>query len=188
MLCALKKLGHGEHWSGKSAYRPREVHDHLGRTFTFTFTLNALGQKCRPRVVLIQCQVLKRAFRKTGRKTRTNSSDSSPTPCKTPPYAGCPSGSRHGHDVAKAKSYADHRRRDLPAKIKHTTWVYQTWGGEVRSRVVCQKCRKPSDTFDNFLDLSLDMPKNGQKHVKTMLQNFIREDRLEGDNKYNCEK
>lgn len=77
--------------------------------------------------------------------------------------------------------------RDLPAKIKHTTWVYQTWGGEVRSRVVCSKCRKPSDTFDNFLDLSLDVPK-GQKSVKTMMQGFIREDKLEGDNKYHCEK
>lgn len=79
-------------------------------------------------------------------------------------------------------------RRDLPAKIKHTTWVYQTWGGEVRSRVVCSKCRKPSDTFDNFLDLSLDVPKGGQKSVKTMLQGFVREDKLEGDNKYHCEK
>jgi len=57
----------------------------------------------------------------------------------------------------------------------------------VRSRVVCSKCKKPSDTFDNFLDLSLDMPKN-HKSIKTMLQGFIREDKLEGDNKYHCEK
>lgn len=59
----------------------------------------------------------------------------------------------------------------------------------VRSRVVCSRCLKPSDTFDYFLDLSLDVnPGKGPKSVEKMLQGFIKDDRLEGDNKYSCEK
>lgn len=77
--------------------------------------------------------------------------------------------------------------KELPEKIKHTTWVYRTWGGEVRSRVLCLSCRKPSDTFDSFLDLSLDVPARS-KTVKDLLDVFVHEDRLDGDNKYNCEK
>ena len=78
--------------------------------------------------------------------------------------------------------------RDLPERIKQKTWVYDTWGGKVRSRVVCSRCEKPSDTFDTFLDLSLDVPRARQPSLQTMLKGFIREDKLEGDNKYHCEK
>lgn len=57
----------------------------------------------------------------------------------------------------------------------------------MRSRVVCSKCDKPSDTFDHFLDLSLDCGA-GKKSILAMLQGFIKEDKLEGDNKYHCER
>lgn len=78
-------------------------------------------------------------------------------------------------------------RRDLPEKLKRTTWVYRTWGGQVRSRVLCLSCRKPSDTFDSFLDLSLDVPARART-LDQLFKGFIHEDRLDGDNKYNCEK
>lgn len=58
----------------------------------------------------------------------------------------------------------------------------------MRSRVVCSKCQKPSDTFDSFLDVSLDVNRGGRPRLVNMLQGFIKEDRLEGDNKYHCEK
>ncbi|ORX41285.1 hypothetical protein BD324DRAFT_606867 [Kockovaella imperatae] len=77
--------------------------------------------------------------------------------------------------------------KTLPEKIKHTTWVYRIWGGIVRSRVVCSRCKKPSDTFDHFLDLSLDVNKGGSAKLQSMLQGFVREERLEGDNKYKCD-
>ncbi|KAK4683939.1 hypothetical protein P7C73_g6269, partial [Tremellales sp. Uapishka_1] len=78
--------------------------------------------------------------------------------------------------------------KDLPDAIKHSTWVYKLWGGKVRSRVLCSRCNEPSDTFDRFLDLSLDVNKDRQKTVLDMLKSFIREDRLDGANKYHCEK
>ena len=75
--------------------------------------------------------------------------------------------------------------RDLPERIKNTSFVHRIWGGQIRSRVVCSRCRKPSDTFDSFLDLSLDC---GKRTLVGMLQGFVKEDHLEGDNKYHCEK
>lgn len=80
--------------------------------------------------------------------------------------------------------------KDLPEKIKHQTWVYKIWGGKVRSRVLCLSCRKPSDTFDTILDLSLDIStrsKGASLTVEQLLDNYVKEDRLDGDNKYNCE-
>ncbi|WVR03142.1 hypothetical protein IAU60_000132 [Kwoniella sp. DSM 27419] len=77
--------------------------------------------------------------------------------------------------------------KDTPEKIKHTSWVYRVWGGKVRSRVVCSRCNKPSDTFDWFLDLSLDVNKGGKKSIASMMSGFTKEDRLEGDNKYHCD-
>ena len=76
---------------------------------------------------------------------------------------------------------------DISERVKRTTWVYRMWGGVVRSRVICSRCQKPSDTFDSFLDLSIDVH-NSIKTLLQMLQGFVREDRLEGDNKYHCEK
>lgn len=76
--------------------------------------------------------------------------------------------------------------KTLPEKVKRTTWVYRTWGGQVRSRVLCLSCKKPSDTFDSFLDLSLDVPARART-VKDLLDTFVHEDKLDGDNKYNCE-
>ncbi|WVQ72295.1 hypothetical protein IAR50_001845 [Cryptococcus sp. DSM 104548] len=77
--------------------------------------------------------------------------------------------------------------KDTPEKIKHTSFVYRIWGGRVRSRVVCSRCNKPSDTFDSFLDLSLDVNRQGKKSIKGMMQGFTKEDKLEGENKYHCD-
>jgi ubiquitin C-terminal hydrolase len=41
--------------------------------------------------------------------------------------------------------------------------------------------------MDAFLDLSLDIPKDTMD-IRNALRNFAKEDRLEGKNKYKCEK
>jgi ubiquitin carboxyl-terminal hydrolase 36/42 len=38
------------------------------------------------------------------------------------------------------------------------------------------------------LDLSVDVNKDGKKTLGAMLQGFVKEDKLEGQNKYHCEK
>lgn len=70
--------------------------------------------------------------------------------------------------------------------IQETTWVYALWGGKLLSRVSCQQCGANSDTYDSYLDLSVDVGKAGS--VKDALENFIAIDHLRGSNKYKCEK
>ncbi|KAF9506118.1 hypothetical protein BS47DRAFT_461759 [Hydnum rufescens UP504] len=45
----------------------------------------------------------------------------------------------------------------LPHSVKETTWVHKLFGGRLRSRVTCNVCKHPSDTFDSILDLSIDV-------------------------------
>ncbi|WVQ85376.1 hypothetical protein IAT38_007541 [Cryptococcus sp. DSM 104549] len=78
--------------------------------------------------------------------------------------------------------------KDISEKLKHTSWVYRLWGGRVRSRVVCSRCNSPSDTFDSVLDLSLDVNRQGKKSIRGMMVGFMKEDKLEGDNQYHCDK
>ncbi|BEJ11864.1 hypothetical protein CspHIS471_0203240 [Cutaneotrichosporon sp. HIS471] len=76
--------------------------------------------------------------------------------------------------------------KNLPEKVKCTSWVYRTLGGRVRSRVLCLSCKKPSDTFDSLLDLSLDIP-SGAQDIQDLFDHYVHKERLDGENKYKCE-
>lgn len=76
-----------------------------------------------------------------------------------------------------------------PAKTeaqKDATWMNKIFGGKLRSRVSCLSCKQDSDTYDNFMDLSLDVAKTAS--VKEALKSFVKIDQLSGSNKYKCEK
>lgn len=77
--------------------------------------------------------------------------------------------------------------RKLDQKLKETTFVHQLFGGRLRSRVHCLACEHNSDTFDSFLDLSLDVGREAQS-VQQALNVLTRKDKLTGSNKYKCEK
>ncbi|GAA5989120.1 hypothetical protein JCM11641_007603 [Rhodosporidiobolus odoratus] len=74
----------------------------------------------------------------------------------------------------------------LAPALQHQSPLHQLFGGRLRSRVHCMSCGHNSDTFDNMLDLSLDL--NGAKSLKDALGNLVKVDRLSGGNKYKCEK
>lgn len=74
----------------------------------------------------------------------------------------------------------------INAELKYTTSIHQLFGGRLRSRVTCQKCQHPSDTFDAFLDLSVEVRQC--RSVREAFTKFIKMDRLEGQNKYKCDK
>lgn len=76
-----------------------------------------------------------------------------------------------------------------PAKTelqKENTFLSRIFGGKLRSRVSCSNCKSNSDTFDSFMDLSLDVATASS--VKEAFQAFIKVDLLQGANKYKCEK
>lgn len=77
--------------------------------------------------------------------------------------------------------------RKEPHAVRETSWIHKVWGGRLRSRITCHDCGNNSDTFDAFLDLSLDLDRNTET-VKEALAKFVQKDQLSGKNKYKCEK
>ncbi|XP_047143554.1 uncharacterized protein LOC100204626 isoform X2 [Hydra vulgaris] len=69
---------------------------------------------------------------------------------------------------------------------KETSVANAIFGGLYRSQVKCLKCNFDSNTFETMMDINLDV-----KDCSTVIQALQRSvcaDRLEGDNKYYCER
>jgi len=64
------------------------------------------------------------------------------------------------------------------------TLVHEIFGGCYESKVSCQSCGSSSNTFEPFLDVSLDL--EGVNTITKALKNFITPERLFGRNRYFC--
>ncbi|KAG1458479.1 hypothetical protein G6F56_006393 [Rhizopus delemar] len=66
--------------------------------------------------------------------------------------------------------------------------VHLIFGGKLRSRVTCTQCKATSDSYDRFLDMSIDI--KGQTKIKEALTKFVETDTIGADdtpsNGYNC--
>ncbi|KAJ1927722.1 hypothetical protein IWQ60_002694 [Tieghemiomyces parasiticus] len=71
-------------------------------------------------------------------------------------------------------------------RIKETTLVHGIFGGYLQSQIRCGQCQHDSNTFDPFLDLSLEV--RHCSSVERALQTFTKPESLSGANKYKCEK
>ena len=97
------------------------------------------------------------------------------------------------HEFARCLLDAMHEKcvdaaRPKPPKNSpraETTFVFQVFGGRLRSQVTCKTCGRKSDTFDSFMDLSLDVAK--AKSVESALKRYVAVEVLDGSNKYKCE-
>lgn len=97
------------------------------------------------------------------------------------------------HEFARCLLDAMHKKCIEAAKPKpkegsaraESTFVYQVFGGRLRSQVVCKTCGRKSDTFDSFMDLSLDVAR--AKSVSHALKNYVAVEVLDGSNKYKCQ-
>ncbi|KAI8796367.1 ubiquitin carboxyl-terminal hydrolase 36 isoform X1 [Biomphalaria glabrata] len=69
---------------------------------------------------------------------------------------------------------------------KDTTVINQIFGGYLRSQVICLRCQARSNTFDPFMDISLDI--KGVNTVEEALAKFVKPETLEQDNAYKCPK
>ncbi|XP_065659678.1 ubiquitin carboxyl-terminal hydrolase 42 isoform X5 [Hydra vulgaris] len=77
-------------------------------------------------------------------------------------------------------------RPNLDKFSKETSVANAIFGGLYRSQVKCLKCNFDSNTFETMMDINLDV-----KDCSTVIQALQRSvcaDRLEGDNKYYCER
>jgi ubiquitin carboxyl-terminal hydrolase 36/42 len=71
-------------------------------------------------------------------------------------------------------------------RLAETSVVHSIFGGYLRSQVKCAACTYESNTFDPFLDLSLEL--EGQPSVPRALQAFTAPERLDAENQYRCER
>ena len=73
-----------------------------------------------------------------------------------------------------------------PPDVEFTSFVYRIFGGKIRSQVKCTECDYESNTYDPFLDLSLEI--NHASSVEKALRRFTAGESLDGANKYKCPK
>jgi ubiquitin carboxyl-terminal hydrolase 36/42 len=73
-----------------------------------------------------------------------------------------------------------------PPDVEFTSFIYRIFGGRIRSQVKCTQCNYESNTYDPFLDLSLEI--NHASSVDKALKRFTAGESLDGANKYKCPK
>ena len=66
-------------------------------------------------------------------------------------------------------------------QLGHTTAVHRIFGGHLRSQVKCSKCQFASNSYDPFLDLSLEVDR--AKSIRDALNSFTCKEILDQDNK-----
>ncbi|XP_041829563.1 ubiquitin carboxyl-terminal hydrolase 42 [Melanotaenia boesemani] len=74
----------------------------------------------------------------------------------------------------------------LDRQTQATTFIHQVFGGYLRSRVKCLNCKAVSDTFDPFLDITLEI--KTAPTVPKALEQFVKPEQLDGENAYKCTK
>eukprot|EP00290_Baffinella_frigidus_P020992 CAMPEP_0180191048 /NCGR_PEP_ID=MMETSP0987-20121128/1216_1 /TAXON_ID=697907 /ORGANISM="non described non described, Strain CCMP2293" /LENGTH=475 /DNA_ID=CAMNT_0022145537 /DNA_START=62 /DNA_END=1485 /DNA_ORIENTATION=+ len=62
--------------------------------------------------------------------------------------------------------------------------MHGIFGGHLRSQVRCENCQFNSNTYDAFLDISLEIKKTAS--IDGAFQNFTKKEVLDGPNKYKC--
>ena len=71
-------------------------------------------------------------------------------------------------------------------ELEYTSFVYRIFGGKIRSQLKCTQCDYESNTYDPFLDLSLEITR--AHSVQKALQRFTAGEVLDGANSYKCPK
>jgi ubiquitin carboxyl-terminal hydrolase 36/42 len=90
--------------------------------------------------------------------------------------------------AAGINQHASGWRDGLPvSRLDETTFVHRIFGGYFRSQVCCPKCNYRSNTYDPFLDLSLEISKKSSNSVLQALLQFTRKETLDSENKWKCD-
>lgn len=78
-------------------------------------------------------------------------------------------------------------RDRLPVpRLDETTFIHRVFGGYFRSQVRCTKCGYRSNTYDPFLDLSLEVSQKSSRSILHSLSDFTRKETLDSDNQWRC--
>ncbi|XP_021718867.1 ubiquitin carboxyl-terminal hydrolase 15-like [Chenopodium quinoa] len=69
--------------------------------------------------------------------------------------------------------------------LQETTFVQQTFGGRLKSMVVCLRCRHESERYENIMDLTLEIF-GWVESLEDALTQFTNPEDLDGENMYRC--
>jgi ubiquitin C-terminal hydrolase len=71
-------------------------------------------------------------------------------------------------------------------RLDETTFVHRVFGGYLRSQVKCTHCGYCSNTYDPFLDLSLQVSQKSCQSVAHAFMEYTRKETLDSKNKWKC--
>ncbi|KAK7383417.1 hypothetical protein VNO78_29096 [Psophocarpus tetragonolobus] len=74
----------------------------------------------------------------------------------------------------------------VPPNLQETTLIQHIFGGRLQSEVVCTKCDKISNQYENMMDLTVEIHGDAAS-LEECLDQFTARERLDGDNMYKCE-
>lgn len=78
-------------------------------------------------------------------------------------------------------------RDRLPiARLDETTLIHRIFGGYFRSQVKCTRCGHCSNTYDPFLDLSLEVSRKSVQSVESAIREFTKKETLDSENRWKC--
>nr|CDS28089.1 ubiquitin carboxyl terminal hydrolase 8 [Hymenolepis microstoma] len=64
--------------------------------------------------------------------------------------------------------------------------ILDWFNGQLRSKVQCLKCARPSNTFDEFMYLSVPVQENGSSDLMHCMKQFFKPERLLGSSQWLC--
>ncbi|XP_074559204.1 ubiquitin carboxyl-terminal hydrolase 16-like [Curcuma longa] len=71
--------------------------------------------------------------------------------------------------------------------LEETTLIQQTFGGYLRSKIRCSKCKNKSEQCERMMDLTVEIDGNIATLDDALLR-FTSQEILEGENKYKCDR
>ncbi|XP_078443582.1 ubiquitin carboxyl-terminal hydrolase 18-like [Wolffia australiana] len=74
----------------------------------------------------------------------------------------------------------------LDLSIQETTLIQHIFGGHLQSQVLCTKCERISNRYENMMDLTVEIHGDADS-LEECLNQFTGKEWLEGENMYKCE-
>ncbi|KAL2574488.1 hypothetical protein AAZV13_17G189600 [Glycine max] len=74
----------------------------------------------------------------------------------------------------------------VPPNLQETTLIQHIFGGRLQSEVICTKCDKISNQYENMMDLTVEIHGDAAS-LEECLDQFTAKERLDGENMYKCE-
>ncbi|XP_054797127.1 ubiquitin carboxyl-terminal hydrolase 18-like [Prosopis cineraria] len=76
--------------------------------------------------------------------------------------------------------------KTVAPSLQETTLIQHIFGGRLQSQVICSKCDKISNQYENMMDLTVEIQGDAAS-LEECLDQFTVKEWLHGDNMYNCD-